>query len=193
MLRTFLCRRCLLLSLLVGISSAAGCGGQRWVVIHDGGAPSPLKGAGPTTVSFDYSQLEVGRLGEAAYVQSKLANDPGYAKTWAELKASFESSFLDGMRPEWPRGVAAGQPGPSGVHIVVAPRSMSMGHYMLVAATPTTINAAMTFYVAGQASDQIAITGSVLASVIHPSIFQHVPVVGVYIGRHTGRFLQSKG
>ncbi|HEY2904034.1 MAG TPA: hypothetical protein VGL59_25830, partial [Polyangia bacterium] len=150
MLRTAQFRRVLSLCFFaIVVSSVASCARQRWVVIHDGGAPSPLHGAGPVTVSFDYSQLEVGQMGEAAWVQSKMASDPGYDKTWAELKASFESAFLDGMRPEWPRGVAAAAPGSPGVHIVVAPRSMSMGHYMVVAASPTTINAAMTFYVAG--------------------------------------------
>ena len=52
-------RHVLFLALVLGAVTSVGCG-TAWRVIRDGGSPSPLKGAGPITVSFDYSKLVVG-------------------------------------------------------------------------------------------------------------------------------------
>ena len=74
-------RHVLFLALVLGAVTSVGCG-TAWRVIRDGGSPSPLKGAGPITVSFDYSKLVVGGKTEQAFVEEKKMKEPGYEKTW---------------------------------------------------------------------------------------------------------------
>ena len=147
------------------------------MVVRDGGSPSPLRGAGPISVSFDYSRFSVEGKNEQEFVQGKLVKYPDYPTTWAELKKQLEVNF--------------GPPGP-GVHATVFPTALTIGHYMLIAATPTTIDATIAFTVNGQPADEIAVTRSEPASAFRPTVFAHVPPIAVYMGQATNRFVQSK-
>ena len=179
----------LTLALALGAVTLAGCG-PTWMVVRDGGSPSPLRGAGPISVSFDYSRFSVEGRSEQEFVQGKLVKYPDYPTTWAELKQQLEVNFINGFA-EWPGGVGAGPPGP-GVHAIVFPTALTIGHYMVVAATPTTIDANILFTVNGQPADEIAVTQSEPASAFRPTVFAHVPPIGVYLGQVTSRFVQSK-
>jgi hypothetical protein len=72
MSRCFNVRSLLFLVLVAGTVAAAGCA-PGWKVVRDGGSPSPLKGAGPITVSFDYSRLIVEGRNEQDFVAAKKA------------------------------------------------------------------------------------------------------------------------
>ena len=179
----------LTLATALGAVTLAGCG-PTWMVVRDGGSPSPLRGAGPITVSFDYSRFSVEGKNEQEFVQGKLVKYPEYPTTWAELRQQLEVNFINGFA-EWPGGVGAGPPGP-GVHATVFPTALTIGHYMVIAATPTTIDATVAFTVNGLPADEIALTRSEPASAFRPTVFAHVPPIGVYMGQATNRFVQSK-
>ena len=180
----------LTLATALGAVTLAGCG-PTWMVVRDGGSPSPLRGAGPISVSFDYSRFSVEGKNEQEFVQGKLVKYPDYPTTWADLKKQLEVNFMNGLAAEWPPGVGFGPPGP-GVHATVFPTALTIGHYMLIAATPTTIDATIAFTVNGQPADEIAVTRSEPASAFRPTVFAHVPPIAVYMGQATNRFVQSK-
>jgi hypothetical protein len=181
----------LFLTLALGVFTAAGCG-TAWKVIKDGGSPSPLKNAGPLTVSFDYSKLIVGGMSEAAFVQDKMTKEPDYQKTWGELKASFENHFVSGLAGGYTAGVAPGAPGPQGAHVVVFPTHLQMGKYMVVTSTATRVDAQCAFTVNGQPADEIGVSGAESATLVTPSVHQHIPGVASYMGKVTSKFLASK-
>jgi hypothetical protein len=180
------------ITVLVGLTSLVGCGGHPWRVVREAPPPSPLKGAGPVSVSFDYSKLLIGDKNETDWVQAKTAEDPGYPKKWSELKGSFETHFVDGFGQAWPKGAQPGPGGAPGVHVVVTPASLSIGHYMVFAATATVVHTTVGFEVDGKIAEEIETTGAVGASIVEPSVFQHMPSVAASIGRNSGHFLASR-
>jgi hypothetical protein len=191
MVRSSHLQKFLFLTLALGVFTAAGCG-TAWKVVRDGGSPSPLKGAGPLTVSFDYSKLIVGGKSEQAFVEEKMQKEPDYQKTWGELKSSFETNFVTGLAGGYSAGVQPGAPGPQGAHVVIFPTHLQMGKYMVVAATATRVDANCAFTVNGQPADEIAVSGSQGATLVTPSVHQHMPGVASYMGKVTSKFLASK-
>ena len=183
-------RSVLFVALVLGAVTSVGCG-TAWKVIRDGGSPSPLKGAGPMTVSFDYSKLVVGGKTEQAFVEEKKMKEPGYDKTWSDLKSSFETNFVTGLAGGYSPGVQAGPPG-QGAHVVVFPTLLTMGKYVVVAATSTRVDANLAFTVNGAPADEIIITSMEQATIVTPSVHQHIPGVASSIGKITSRFLASK-
>lgn len=191
MSRCFNPRSLMFLVLVAGAVAAAGCA-PGWKVVRDGGSPSPLKGAGPITVSFDYSRLIVEGKNEQDFVAAKKAEKMDYDQSWAELKKQLETNFVIGMGQQHPEGVGLGPGGPSGVHVVVFPTNFTMGHYMVVASTNTAITAEAAFFVNGQPADAIGVAGEVAATIYRPTVFAHVPPVATDLGKATGKFVQSK-
>jgi hypothetical protein len=181
----------LLLALALGAVAASACG-PTWMVIREGGSPPPLRGAGPITVSFDYSRLLVEGKNEQAFVQDKLVKNPDYEKSWAELKQQLETNFINGMAADWPAGVGVGPAGSAGVHATVFPTAFTIGHYMVVAATNTEMEANVSFTVNGQLADEISIRGAERATVYRPTVFAQMPPLAVYLGKVTNRFVVSK-
>jgi hypothetical protein len=179
------------LVLVSGAVAAAGCG-HGWKVVRDGGSPSPLKGAGPITVSFDYSRLIVEGKSEKDFVDAKKAEKMDYETSWNELKKQLETNFVIGMGQKHPEGVGLGPQGPTGVHAVVYPTNFTMGHYMVVASTNTSITAEVAFFSNGQPADAIGIAGEVAATIYRPTVFAHVPPVATDLGKATGKFVESK-
>jgi hypothetical protein len=163
------------------------CGGP-WTVVKTSGSPSALANAGQVTVAFDYSKLQVGGMDEQAFVASKKEKEPNYEQDWAKLKASFEDSVLGGLGQTWTRGAVRGAPA-GGVGLVVYPTSLQMGHYMVVASTDTAITTMLDWVVNGQVAEEISVTGATPATIVTPSVFQHVPTVGTRIGNLAGRYL----
>ena len=184
-------RNLMFLVLVAGAIAAAGCAPQ-WRVVREGGNPSPLKGAGPITVSFDYSRLMVEGKNEHDFVEAKKVAKIDYETSWAELKKQLETNFVIGMGQAHPAGVGLGPGGPAGVHVVVYPTNFTMGHYMVVASTNTEITAEAAFFVNGQPADAIGVAGEVAASIYRPTVFAHVPPVATDLGKATGKFVESK-
>jgi len=118
------------LALLALVAAPAMACSPPWTVIKTSGPPSTLANAGPITVAFDYSKLQVGGMNEQAFVESKKQKEPNYDQEWAKLKASFEDSVVGGLGQTWARGAVKGAPA-AGVGLVVYPTSLSMGHYMV--------------------------------------------------------------
>jgi hypothetical protein len=162
-----------------------------WTVIKTSGPPSTLANAGPVTVAFDYSKLQVGGMNEQAFVASKKEKEPNYEQDWAKLKASFEDGVLGGLGQTWSRGVARGTPG-QGVGLVVYPTELSMGHYMVVASTNTSVSTMLDWSVNGQVTETIQVAGSQPATLYTPSVFQHIPPIGSHIGNLAGRYLGKR-
>jgi len=191
MSRSLNVRSVLFLVLVSGAVAAAGCG-HSWKVVRDGGNPSPLKGAGPITVSFDYSRLIVEGKSEKEFVEAKKAEKMDYETSWNELKKQLETNFVIGMGQKHPEGVGLGPGGPTGVHAVVFPTNFTMGHYMVVASTNTAITAECAFTANGQPADAIGVAGEVAATIYRPTVFAHVPPVATDLGKVTGKFVESK-
>jgi hypothetical protein len=180
-----------LFALALGAVAAAGCA-PGWKIVRDGGSPPPLRGAGPISVSFDYSRLIVEGKNEKEFVEAKKEKDIAYEKSWSELKSQFETNFVNGMGQNYPAGVGIGPGGPSGVHVIVCPTSLTMGHYMVIASTNTAIDTEIAFQVNGQPADVIAVHGQVPATVYRPTVFAHIPPVATDIGRAANKFVMSK-
>jgi len=176
---------------LVAVATmGAGCA-PPWTVVRSSGPPSALASAGPITVAFDYSRLQIAGMNEQQFVESKVAKEADYPTKWQNLKNSFEESVITGLAGQWSKGVARGAPG-AGVGLVVIPTSLSMGHYMVVAATPTTVSTTLDWVVGGQAVEEIAITDAQQATVFTPSVFQHITPIGSAVGQKAGRYLASR-
>jgi hypothetical protein len=175
----------------VALFLLAGACSPGWKVVKTS-SPSALKGAGPVAVTFDYSKLIVGGMDERAFVESKKAKEPDYDATWAKLKGSFEESVLGGFGQRWPQGgVRAAAPGP-GVGLVVYPTSLTMGHYMVVAATATSVSTSLSWTVNGQPVEEISVTGAETPTIYTPSVHQHIPGIGSYIGGKAGKYLSTR-
>ena len=191
MLRTLNHRNLMFLVLVAVAVAAAGCA-PSWKVVRDGGSPSPLKGARPITVSFDYSRLMVEGKPEHDFVEAKKVEKMDYETSWNELKKQLETNFVIGMGQQHPAGVGLGPAGPSGVHVTVYPTNFTIGHYMVVASTNTQITAECAFTANGQPADAIGVAGAVAATIYRPTVFAHVPPVATDLGKVTGKFLESK-
>ena len=159
-------RNLMLLVVAAGAVAAAGCA-PHWKVVRDGGNPSPLKGAGPITVSFDYSRLIVEGKSEKDFVEAKKVEDGlrdqlGRAEEAArdQLRDRHGAAASRGRRPR------AGRT--TGVHAVVYPTNFTMGHYMVVASTNTAITAEVAFFANGQPVDAIGVAGEVAATNLPP-------------------------
>jgi hypothetical protein len=179
-------------AVLASLVSLGACGGHPWRIVHEAPPPSPLKGAGPVTVSFDYSKITIGGKSEAQWVQDKTTEDADYPKKWTELKGSLENHFIMGFAEGWKAGAQPGPAGAPGVHVVVAPTSLGIGHYMVFAATPTVVTTNIVYAVDGKDAEEISTNAERFASVIEPSVFQHIPLVGATLGRYGAKFLTSK-
>jgi len=175
--------------MFVLLTALVGCA-PHFVVLRDGGTPSPLRGVGPISVSFDYSKLYISGKTEAEFVQERAVAEPDYPRKWSELKGAFESNLISGFSDTWP-GVTQGPPGPGG-HLTVFPTALTMGKYMLVAATSTSVTGTMAFAVNGQDADAIEVRGAQSASIYQPSVFQHMPGVATSMGRQVGSFVKFK-
>jgi len=181
-----------LASSLSGLSALVGCGGHPWHVLHEAPPPSPLKGAGPVTVSFDYSHLIIDAKNEEQWVQAKTAEDPQYPKKWADLKGSLETHFTMGLAERWPKGAQLGPADAPGVHVLVKPTTMRMGHYIVIGSTPTVVTIDVLYTVDGKDAEEISTNAERFASIIEPSVFQHIPQVAATLGRYNAKFLASK-
>ena len=184
-------RHLLSLALLAGAVAAAGCA-PGWKVVRDGGSPSPLKGAGPISVSFDYSRLIVEGKNEKDFVAAKKVEKIDYETSWNELKKQLETNFVIGMGQKHQPGVGLGPAGPAGVHVTVYPTNFVMGHWMMVAATNTSMTCDVEFFSNGQPADVIGVAGEVQATIYRPTVFAHVPPVATDMGKVTGKYVESK-
>jgi len=153
------------LALLALVAAPAMACSPPWTVIKTSGPPSTLANAGPITVAFD--------------------------QEWAKLKASFEDSVVGGLGQTWARGAVKGAPA-AGVGLVVYPTSLSMGHYMVVASTATSVSTMLDWTVNGQVTEEIQVSGAQSATVYTPSVFQHIPPIGSHIGNLAGRYLGKR-
>ena len=180
----------ILLGLVLSVA-AAGCG-PHWKVVRDGGSPSPLKGAGPITVSFDYSRLMVEGKPEHDFVEAKKVEKMDYETSWNELKKQLETNFVIGMGQLHPAGVGLGPAGPQGVHVTVFPTNFTIGHYMVVASTNTELLADVAFFANGQQADVISLASAVPASILRPTVFAHMPPIATDMGKLSGKYVQSK-
>jgi hypothetical protein len=178
------------LALVVSVA-ATGCA-PGWTVIRDGGSPSPLRGAGPISVSFDYSRLMVEGRTERDFVALKKTEKPDYEISWNELKKQLETNFVIGMGQLHPPGVGLGPGAPTGVHVVVYPTNFTIGHYIVVASTSTELLADVVFYANGQQADVIGLASAVPATMYRPTVFAHMPPIATDIGRLSGKYVQSK-
>ena len=183
----------LLMLVMVAGSLGTGCS-VPWKVVRESGPPSALAGASAVAVQFDYASLSVEGKSEADWVAQQKAKEADYDKTWGDLKARFESTYLAGFSDVW--GAAArladGAAKPENTILVqVKVNSLEMAHYIpfSTAKSQVTINVVWT---AKAPDDEIMITGSDQPSLINVSIFQHVGHIGDYLGKVSAKFLQSK-
>lgn len=172
----------------------AACG-SRYTVITESGPPSALKGVTEAAVSFDYSKLVVEGRSEADWVAAKTAEEAEYEKTWADLKARFETHYMQGFTRGWPAAarLAEGeQPGEGAVRVIVEVRQLDMGRLIPFATTQSVISVRVKWNRKAEPDDEIQIQGADTPSLTNPSIFQHVGHIGAYLGGISARFLTDK-
>lgn len=172
----------------------AACG-SRYTVITESGPPSALKGATQAVVSFDYAKLVVEGRSETEWVARKTAEEADYEKTWADLKARFETHYMQGFTRGWPAAsrLAEGeQPAEGAVRVVVDVRQLDMGRLVPFATTQSVITTRVKWNRKAEPDDEIQIQGADTPSLTNPSIFQHVGHIGAYLGGISARFLADK-
>jgi hypothetical protein len=183
----------MLMLVMVAGSMGTGCS-VPWKVVRESGPPSALAGAGAVAIQFDYAGLSVEGKSEADWVAQQKAKDAEYEKSWADLKARFESTYLEGFSDEW--GAAArladGASKPENTILVqVKVNSLEMAHYIpfSTAKSQVTVNVIWT---AKGPDDEIMVTGSDQPSLVNVSIFQHIGHIGDYLGKVSAKFLKTK-
>lgn len=175
---------------VLAVVAFSGCG-PAWKVLR-ASDPTTLGAANNVAVAFDYSQLIVDGKTVDQFVASRLAEDPKYANTWADLMSRFEGSTLEQLRAQIPSAHLASQ-GPGDVTITFRPNTLKMGKYIVVSSWPTSMNVSIGAHAGeGPDTDEIQITRAYPASVTQPSVFNHVPHIGQAVGAVAGQFIASK-
>ncbi len=179
-----------LFAAVLAVGLLSGCG-PTWKVVM-ASDPTQLGNANSVAVQFDYSQLYVGKYTAEQWKAEQLAKDPAYQTTWDDLITKYESYFLQGLKRAVPGAHPAAE-GPGDVTLTVKPQSLTMGKYVVVARTATSVTTLVSAHAGeGEDTDIISMTASYPASVTQPSVFQHIGHVGENLGAQTGRFLESK-
>jgi hypothetical protein len=181
---------------LLALLAMVGCG-VPWIVVKQSGPPSALKGINAVAVSFNYAGLMVAGMGgvdkpEAQWVAEKSAEEPNYQTTWAELKAKWESVYLEGLASQSPVPVTRsnGAPAPgNAADLTVTLTHLQVGKYMVVASKASTVNVTHTWSRNGQVVDEIRTNSAINPNLYQPSIFQHVGNMGKQSGAYGGKFL----
>ncbi len=175
-------------ALVLGVLS--GCG-PAWKVIKASN-PTTLAGANNVAVAFDYSNMMVEKKSVEAWKAEKTAEDAKYPETWADLMGKFEGAVIDGMRNEYPSAHPIAQ-GPGDVTITIRPSTFGLGKYIVVTAWPTVMNVVIDAHSGeGETTDEIQFQRSYPASVVQPSVFNHITPLGKQIGQSAARFLAMK-
>jgi len=180
---------------LLAASAAGGCGRYSWTVLKTSGRRSALDHAGQISVSFNYTQLLVTGVSEAAFVQQRVAKEgPDFEDRWRKMKAAFERGFLDGLDSEWPGGVEASLPRPGGVGLIVVPTAFGGGwfNYGALNRAQTMMNAKMGWIVGGQAVEELLMSEHSIPSLFLPSVVQRAASIGNTMGEKAGRYLSSR-
>ena len=165
-----------------------------WKVVRQSGPPSALVGASAAAIQFDYSTMLVEGMSQDAWVSQQTAKEAEYAKTWAELKARFEETYLNGFREEWGTAarLAEGAAKPAGTVLVqVKVNSLDMGHFIPFATTNSQVTVNVVWDVQAP-DDEIMVSGTDTPSPVNVSIFQHIGNIGQYLGKTSAEFLKSK-
>ena len=187
--------RVLSLLLLTAIAGSMGAGcSVPWKVVKESGPPSALAGAGAVVVQFDYSPLRVEGLTQDEWVAKKKEKEADYDKTWTDLKARLESTYLAGFSDVWGAvgRLADGAPKPENTIVVqVKVNSLEMAHYIPFSSAQSQVTVNVVWD-AKAPDDEIMITGSDQPTLINVSIFQHIGHIGEYLGKVSAKFLQSK-
>jgi len=151
--------------------------------------PSALAGARRVTISFNYSRFRVAGMGEAEFVQRQTASDgPDFPTRWWNLKASYESAFIEGFNHEWPGGSVAAPPGSAGVGLVVVPDSLELGRFT----EPTVMLATMGWIVRGRAVEEIQLVEESRKSMLGGRFAQQAGRIGRTMGEKAARYLSSR-
>ncbi len=169
--------------------------GSHYKVIKASGPPSALRGAVEVKVAFDYTDFVVEGRSEENWVTEKTAKDPEYGKTWTDLKARFETKFLDGFTSVWPTSarLAEGETPAEGTTVaVVKVRELDIGRLIPFATRNSKIDVRVRYTRKEDPDAEIAIKGEDTPSLTNPSIFQHVGRIGHYLGRVSAIFVEDQ-
>ena len=175
-----------------------GCG-VPWTVIKQSGPPSALKGASQVVVSFDYTGMMVGGMAgdkpEAQWVAEKSAEEEDYAKTWGDVKGSFEQNYVDEFTAHSPIAATRGQVGApvpdNAVGLVVKLSNFQIGKYLVFGAKQSTVTVVHTWMRGGAVVDEIQTRSVVTPSLVNPSIQKHVVGLGGQSGEFAAAFLED--
>ncbi len=176
---------------VVALAVLSGCG-PTWKVLKESN-PTALTKQDTVAIAFDYSMLRVGKYSAEEWKAAQREKDANYDTTWDELFKKFEDYFIQGVQQSVP-GARAAAEGAADVTITVKPQSMSMGKYVVVARTSTSVNTIVGARAGEGAedSDEISMMATYPASITQPSVHQHIGHVGQNLGQQTGRFLSGK-
>ena len=111
----------------------------------------------------------------------------------ADLTVKFEDAVLSGLKRRFPKAHLATE-GEGDVTLTFRPLHLRMGKYIGIAEWPTVMEAVIGARPAGAAedTDEIWYEHGYEASIIQPSIFQHIGPVGHAFGVVAGDFLNAK-
>ena len=175
-------------ALVLGCLSGCGPG---WKVLK-ASTPTTLAAANNIAVVFDYSQMLVEGKSVEQWKAEKTAEDARYPETWANLTGKFESAVIDGLRNNYPSAHLASQ-GPGDVTVTIRPNKFGMGKYIVISAWPTVMSVVLAARAGeGEDSDEIQFVRSYPASMVQPSVFNHIGYVGQQVGEVGSRFLSMK-
>jgi hypothetical protein len=182
--------------LVVSATGGGGCGGRyRWTVLKTSGPPSALAGAGRISVSFNYSQMLVAGVSEAAFVQQRIAREgPSFDERWRAMKVAFERAFVEGMNSEWSGGTEVSFPRRTGVGLVVVPTAFGGGwfNYGMLNRSETMMHAKMGWIVGGQAVEELLMSERSTPTIFLASVRDRAGSIGNTMGEKAGRYLSSR-
>ncbi|MFO0594889.1 MAG: hypothetical protein U0228_06285 [Myxococcaceae bacterium] len=174
----------------VAIAAFATSCGPPWKVIKASGPPSALEGKTDVGVAFDYSELVVDGKPLSQWMELKTKEDPKYPETWANLMGKFETGVMSTFSSGFAGAHLATQ-SPGAAQVIVSVKTFQMGKYIVIGQIPTVMNVHIQGKVGEAVTDEIMITRSFPASVVQPSVFNHVPHVGEQVGNVAAQFMNA--
>lgn len=169
---------------------ALGCGSS-FHVIKKSGYPSPFKAATGLVVAIDHSDLRIeGQRADQYQARLAPAERDDFAKILAAMDRSFIKRFANDIRSTKVRELAEGKVRPGEVVVHVYFTQLERGWFAGVAGKDSSLDARVTFTVAGQVTDEWVDRETDSASMYTPTDIQRLSNCSEQLARETAKYFE---
>lgn len=178
------------LVILLAALTALGCGSS-FHVIKKSGHPSPFRAATGLVVAIDHTDLRIdGQRVDQYQARLAPAERDDFTKILAAMDASFIKRFVSDIRSTKVRELAEGKVRPGEVVVNVYFTQLERGWFAGVAGKSSSLDARVTFTVAGQVTDEWVDRESDSPSMYTPTDIQRLSNCAEQLARETAKYFE---